>query len=230
MWGFLAAGLALLVGGPLLAWALSFWNGTAGLVALMVGLAGGFVFTLSGGLHYIVVRQADRDLAAFRRGEYLAHWTYTGDEWPRLIRAEAAAAKRFWWFGPLFIGIFGAVLAFAWPNDIPGRLLAMVVVGAALGAAGCGLAWLDTRRWRRFLRVVQETPPDVYVGPRGLYVNGRYYVFSGRLLVRCILSGERPAAMEFKLNPVARAYRFQVRVPVPGGREEEAEALARHFQ
>jgi hypothetical protein len=235
MWGFLSVGLALLVGGALLAWALSFWNGTASFFALAVGFVG-FPFTLTGGLvHPFVVRQADRDLAAFQRGDYLAHWTYTADEWRRLVRAEVAAEKRTWWVVPLLFGVFGGVGGFLlWPNEILGRLLAMVPAAVVLGAVGWVLIWQVRRKTRRFLRVVQETPPDVYVGPRGLYFNGRYLFFSMTYRVRFI-SG-RPAYLALKSyrwmwsHSMSQSGFVDLRVPVPEGREEEAKALVSRLQ
>src|SRR5436190_1325006 len=64
------AALVLLLGGPLLARGLTFWDEAAAFVAFVIGIAGAGACVLIAALLYFgYVRQADRDVAAFERGD-----------------------------------------------------------------------------------------------------------------------------------------------------------------
>lgn len=187
-------------------------------------LAGtGVVLALVGGIMYpILTRQADAALAAFERGEYLAHWTYTADEWERFARGELKEARAGLWMAPLLLGTIFGVLA----GPVGERILAAVIAAAAAGGFGFGGAWVYARVRGGMTRVRPGVPPEVYVGEQALYVNGWYTAWgsAGLLRLRSVrfLPGD-PATVQFAVG--AGASRSEVRVPVPAGREAEAQAL-----
>jgi hypothetical protein len=213
------------------------WPASASLavVPLVLGIAAAGLGALGAGLAYcLVVLPADRDLAAFRRSQYLAHWTYEAEDWARFAQAERGRFLPFWILsicssslgafaaGAVFIGLF-------WWGDPTATIPAMVLGGAILALFCGGSALLRGYPEWRFLRPVPPTRPEVYIGPESVYFlpQGRYRRQGFRFWVALRTVSETLSVLEFT---VRRRNALQFRVPVPAGKEEEAEALVARLE
>jgi hypothetical protein len=223
---------ALCAGALATSWGLRSVSEAGALVACTLGVTaagGGALIAVL--LYFLGIRPADRDLAAFQRGDYLVHWSYEPEEWARFARAEEADSREEVWLAPLVLFIVGALLGLLiWPGGAGERALLAFVCGAVLGLYGWGLALLRGYFRRRFLRFGRTRRPEVYIGPRAVYFNGQYTpwgnVATSRVGAR-LLAGS-PPILEFTL--FSTRYSHEIRVPVPAGKEQEAEALVALFR
>lgn len=198
--------------------------------ALVGGIVMGclaFTAALTAVICWFYARRAERHLAAFRRGEYLAHWTFRPEEWGAFAAGEWERTRKNARRMPLWLGLVGAAVGLG--------LLAVagwagVVVSTAAGvAAGWGVGRLMLSRGEA-ARGARPAQPEVYVGPEAAVVDGKYIHWTGYgiRLVGLRLVGGSPSALEFEVRTDAgEGSSTQThRVPVPAGREEEAEQVA----
>jgi hypothetical protein len=176
-------------------------------------------------------RDCERHAAAFRRGECLVHWTYTRGEWLRFaiserqrVRGEVTGMP---WVGLIVGLLFGAII---------GLYQGSWVLGVALGGVAGIFFWLlgglmelnaEGRSRRRRAKV-----SDTWIGCDAAFYDDKYLrwgYFGCRLGGAVLLPGD-PAVLELTLrvfNPDGDDYSQEHRIPVPAGREGEAEQLIR---
>jgi hypothetical protein len=173
-----------------------------------------------------VIPKADRELAAFGRGEYLAHWTWTPEEWERFVRTEKRSWRACVWIVPLAMFLIAGACA-VW-GDEDGSLLASIF--AALGGVMTIVAWAVATSRKRFFERGRRSRPHAYIGPLSLYFNGAYHSWTsfGTSLGGVQLIDGPPLMVEFRLE--VGDYSSEVWVPVPAGREEEARRLVHAFR
>jgi hypothetical protein len=205
-----------------------------GEVAVIGGIIGGslaFAAALTAGICWFYARKADRHLEAFRRGEYLAHWTFRPEEWSTFAAAEWARTQKTARWMPLWLGLVGGAVGLG--------LLAAgagVVVLAVSTLAGTALGWgvgrLLLSRGER-ARDARPAKPEVYVGPEAAVVDGKYIHWTGYgvRLVGLTMVGGDPPVLEFEVRTSSgeSTTTHTHRVPVPAGREEEAEQVMEHL-
>lgn len=198
-----------------------------GIVGLVAFLAEGYVLS------------AGRRLAAFRRGEYLAHWTYEPAEWERFRHSPYAPKRK----GPAQVPAVGAgtgfcygMVLFGWlgnhlwpkvPEDDPRVFLVILFFagGSGIGTVlGYGLGkWLTVIG---SLGRAPAPPGEAYIGSGALYFDGQFESWSafGLYLSDVSLKEDNPPVLEFFLNDIDDNSRL-VCIPVPEGREEEARQI-----
>lgn len=176
-----------------------------------------------------------KTIEALMHGENLmAHWQFDQDEWNRYTdnehtRGVRQARSAFLWT----LGItFALVLVAVW---IAGTVNA-TGVAIASGIAGLfavlfgGLLYLSAKATHRHnLAGVGE----VYIGPVSIYFAGRYYTWEDKTakLTRVAFESGDPSVVEFhwEYNAGGEKSHQEVRIPVPRGREGEAQNLVAQF-
>jgi tetratricopeptide (TPR) repeat protein len=192
-------------------------------------------------LRCFFVPQGDRNLDAFRKGDYLLHWSYQPKERLRYAEAEWRRFRESRWpwaqTAPwaLLVGLATvAVGAWLWwsqpggPDDPSGEYL--TCLGAVIAFIG-GLYVVLNWHFRSSLSKVA----DAYFGPAALYVPGRHDVWSalsmcgrgfnglylvpedGGLFLHCEVDVRAPFWVLLMIRELP-----PFRVPVPAGHEEEA--------
>lgn len=208
------------------------------------------LFALAGVFNLIVGWRGQRELAAIRRGDYLAHWSYGSG---RAVFDDAVLDRdykcRFLFFAPLaglgLIGL-GLGLAGAIAKENPHLLwqvgLSGVAAGLLLGLLLAVPAWflIGIR-----VALARELPAEVVFTAAGFYRPGQFIpVASWARSQREIRLFQAPAdggaRLEFKLWHLDLKIRQPYRLPrdvtahfvlhVPPGREAEAAALAEHYR
>jgi hypothetical protein len=186
-------------------------------------------------------------LLAFGRGEHLAHWTYTPDEWGRFLSSPLApehALKR----RPHVVRVcaavtgllYGLVLSTLLSAPTPGadeddlKAFALFLSGLLVGgAAGWIAGWIvgGLALWIRG-RTVDRAPRrrEAYVGRGGLYLDGTVETWAafGLYLNSVKLLEADPPVLEFYLSDIDDNTRT-VHLPVPAGREAEARKIVEEF-
>jgi hypothetical protein len=226
-------------------------------VALMAGVlvvGGGLVFAYSCGalMARAAARGVDDQLEKFRRGQHLAVWHCSEDEWRRFAEAERQRVGK--QEGPiqlLMVGVFaaggvlvgiGVGMAFGEERGSGGEVIG-ALLGACLGGlvgAGCGLAydWVTGRRVRssarRTYRQALRGGGPTFIGPAGAYSLGEFHGWGdvwGDLLAASFVEGE-PACLHLVLgrNGASDTVPEDLFIPVPAGQEEEARKIAARLQ
>jgi len=210
----------------------------AGLFGELFGGLLALTMLLAAAISALVSRSVSRRLKRFRDGDYLAHWTYTEEEWREFVEADwerrRRDARQAPWAGLVLGGLIGFILRV--PIDhtlVPGvgGALGALAGGAAVAFLGALLGWLGgwavraagRRRYQRMRQTVGET----YIGRDAAYCDGLYWSWSmpGVRPARLELAPGRPAVLVFTLrvNTGQSGYTtYQYRAPVPHGREGEA--------
>lgn len=229
---------------PLRKWVRSAWiaavlPGAAvvlGEAAQLSGLVpiGGGLFLLSLvllPLFYLLEARYRRNVGELLGGGYWFRWVYSPEEVQRSVALEWARTRRkLLRFGALFFaaGLAGGLLP-AWLGGHPLSGLSVGLVGAVgwgIVLPGGALAVARLLMRRRL-----SGPAEAFVGPRGVYIYGRYLSWGS--LVR----GARMSIMDGL--PVVRIEmhgkssldgRPEIRVPVPLGREEEGAEVAKRIR
>lgn len=201
--------------------------------ALIAGIVGGcfaFAAALMWGICWFYARKADRHLEAFRRGEYLAHWSLPPEEWSAFAAAERARTEKSARWMPLWLGLAGGAIGLGLLTM--GGVVGVVASTVAGAAAGWGVGRLMLS-WGKEARGAQPERPEVYVGPEAAVVDGKYIHWTGYgiRLVGLKLVGGSPSVLEFEVrsNAGESSTTHTHRVPVPAGREEEAGRVMEHF-
>jgi hypothetical protein len=215
------------------------------MMGAIAGLGGGLTAGVVALVLRSTARRVDQQLASFRRGQYLAHWTYRPDEWRSFAETEWASARWGAWVPVfVFLVVLGIILSFVHWTDMKEDDVVVLTIFCPLfvGFALFGF-WLvrsfGRANYQRALRRVGET----YIGPRGIYFNGWYHTWDsfgiGLQDIR-VIEG-KPTVVEVSIGPTAalQASAFAVRggtrsgytlrVLVPAGREEEAKGLVQRI-
>lgn len=158
-------------------------------------------------------------------GPVLAHWRYGPDEWRAYTLAEIRFRTRDALVMAAFVaGVGTAVLGLLSWGDWGIALGISSAMGAFIGLGRWAMAWMAHRR----NAAVQGG--EVIVGPAALLWNGRYEVLhDGRIHFggARIIDGVRPPIVEITIKVPGRYRRIpeEYRIPIPGGRMDEARAL-----
>jgi len=205
-------------------------GGAVGLAAGVIGLTVAFLLGVSAAILRRSARRWRAELDAIGAGDFLVHWTYTPEAWARFAAAEGRRGR-----GRVALAAVlpaAAVLPVAHVTWEEGARLggAWTHSGAALLAASllgllAGSAAVATRR-----RALRGGPRECFVGRAGVYRNARYWPFAsfGRDFRGAHFEAGPPAAVVFRFEVTTRGGTMadDLRVPVPEGREPEAQALA----
>jgi hypothetical protein len=209
-------------------------------MGVILGLSAGFTTSMVALFLRCTARRVDQQLDAFRRGEYLAHWTYGPDEWRSFAEAEWARARGEAWVPVVAVVVVLAIISSLFllteAKENEGLL---PILGALLVVFGlfsyCLMRFFGQASYGRAQRRVGET----YIGPNGIYFNGKYHTwlsFGIGLQDIQVLEG-KPTVVEVSIGPtegvqasvIAARGRSQggytLRVLVPAGREEEAKKV-----
>lgn len=158
-------------------------------------------------------------------GPVLAHWTYTAEEWTRFTSRELGYRTT----EALMMGaatfVLGTIIIGLLEWDLR---IAMIISGAVGGFIALG-RWLVALAAFRRRRAVPTG--DVIIGTHAILVNRRYDVIHDqrvRFGGARVLHGERPAILEVKIMVPGKYRRHpeEYRIPIPGGREDEAREVA----
>jgi hypothetical protein len=158
-------------------------------------------------------------------GPVLAHWTYAPEEWRRYTARELGYRTT----EALMMGastfVLGTIIIGLLERELR---IAMIISGAVGGFIALG-RWLTALVAYRRHRAVPTG--DVIIGTHAILVNRRYEVIHDRR-VRFggarVLETERPAVLEVKIMVPGKYRRYpeEYRIPIPGGREDEARQVA----
>jgi hypothetical protein len=185
----------------------------------------------------LAARVADRELAAFERGEFLAHWTYSEQEWRSFHDAERRRANTvLLWASVSLVAVALVLVAVGLftPTDRGAWLAAAGAVGLTAALVAALLGGANAAGHRRSFTSTREA----FVGRESAFINGTHHRWTalGTTLdtVELLPAGPagQPAAIQFNLLLQSRHGRGSqsVRVPVPAGREDEARQVLAHFR
>lgn len=157
--------------------------------------------------------------------DLLAHWTYTPEEWGRYSEEEhqrhsGGMAALFWVVAVISFLVGGGFLLFAKDKGA-----AVVVFLVLMGVVAlCGVAALLSVR--AAAKRNRERHGEAFVALAGVFLNGSLHTWNswgGRLDGVKLLEGAIPC-VEFSYSYPAKTGRsyYDVRVPVPCGKEVEA--------
>ena len=147
------------------------------------------------------------------------HWTYSPAEWQRFTRQAWRRSLR---STAVLAGILWAILLVvfiaSFANVLSGLALG-TAVAVLLGLLLCLLAALPLLGGRH------RTGSDVYISKVGIILNGWYYTLGGWMggLRRVSYKAGDPGALSFDIG--RGRYRRVLVVPVPHGREGEAQQM-----
>lgn len=189
--------------------------GSAVGILALVGVVGIFAV----GLSLWSGQDIERERRALAAGQAWASWRVSDDDYRRFVRAEWR--RNVLWSLSLVAATSG-VDVFLW---------------LATGDARFGVPLLAFSLLFAAVIILAEMPPltsnervrEVRIGEKGVEANGRYVRFGRgpRLLVAVGLLPGAPAVLLFRLGADRR--RQDVRVPVPGDRLDEANAIVARF-
>ena len=221
---------------------LVFLNAEAGALCVLVGAMLGLSMLLSALITSLSGWWVSRRLKRFQGGEFLAHWTYTRDEWLAFAASEWDLRKSESRKGPrlcLLLGGFtglvgGGSAAYALFPSVLGVILTALAGMVVLGLLGGLFGWLGAcairfAGWRTYLRM-QERVGETYIGFDAAYCGECYWSWTAmnfRLMGMELVPGS-PAVLVFKLRVYMGRGNYTVysyRTPVPQGREDEARRI-----
>lgn len=190
-----------------------------------------FFFTIAAAVTWRVYTRRAKLLDTFLKSkDILARWEVPATVWAGFVAQDLAEEKTdkkrlFFMVAACIVVIGGLFLVF---DPEPGRWVAGVLLGVLAIIAPLAF-WYPSRRAGRLLR--NRTP--VIIGKAGAYVGGELHDWSltGSFLTDVALD----ASTSPKLLRIGYAYLtgkgarvpVEVRIPVPAGREPEAEHVAR---
>lgn len=175
----------------------------------------------------LLARRRARRAAALRSGDFLAHWTYAEEEWRPFLAAERERAARrsrwlpLWWaLGATVWGMITFAILAGWP-----AILLCAAAGAVVG-------WLSARDLRATVPAGREAGNGVgeaFIGRDAALVNGTFEAWTGFgvALATVGLTAGRPSTLDLSVvSSGGQSTRERtVRIPVPAGRDAEAEQL-----
>jgi hypothetical protein len=229
-----------------LPWGLFALNQEAGLVGVLTGFALSLSMLLSALITALGAWSVSRRLKRFQAGEFLAHWTYTREEWLAFAESEwehrCREVRQYPRLGLIIGGLTGLILGGEAGYVLVTGVLA-TVLGALAGLVVVGLlsalvGWLGGRAvryagWCTYKRM-QDRIGETYIGMEAAYCGECYWSWTAMnfRLMGMELTPGRPAVLVFKL----RVYMgrsgyalYNYRTPVPQGREEEARQVLHYL-
>lgn len=182
-----------------------------------------------------MLKQAGHPQAMQAGGNLLAHWTYTPQEWSQFIQSETARKRtvNIILIGAMLLVFVITMTAFLSGNKGRGVSfgpLAMFII--ILSLIGLFVWWMATAEVRR---MKAQTTGEAFIAKNGLLFNDHYYPwgFFGYSLDGVFYEPGNPNTIRFRyLSMKGGSYGpnyESVRVPVPAGREAEAQSVASHF-
>jgi len=172
--------------------------------------------------------RADAHLAAFKQGVYLAHWTYNAAEWRAHLEQEAENSRHMVYAGPLMGLVLCGIPVLPFWKEL--GVLGVAGVAAFGLLAGWGIGSLAiARASRQRAQAIARGRAEVYIGKEAALVDGHYIPWAGAglTLTGATLVPGPPAALELtvRVNNGRVPQTQQLRIPVPAGRQQEAERV-----
>lgn len=215
-----------------------------GAVGLIVGIMGTFIYRKQAANVDEMLNQAGNGDGKSTGGDLLAHWTYSPQEWSQFIQSEMARSRAsikviLYTVGLTFLVMaVGLLVAGAGSGRsdraIIGSLLCLVVFGVVALLVRWG-ATVEVRKLKA------RSTGEVFISPTGLMLNESYYPWNvmGTRLTGVFYEQGNPNSLLFKYQQwgaqnmggtaIPTRNKQSVRVPVPFGREGEAQNLVAHF-
>ena len=208
-------------------------GGGLGVLIFMVG----FLMTFTGiGVALFYMDRAGK-VDEFLDGEtFLVHWTYSTEEWQKIMEPEYASEKMADILRLVIIAVIVGILAVIfwaiWPW--------IWVVGIALlftflfGGSYMLNHWYLRRKYAKY-------PGEVYISRDAVYVNRRLHVWTAGQLAEFVSAEykeEKPPLIIFTYNTFGSSrnsiasipHEWKVRVPIPQRQETKARELVEQFQ
>ena len=199
------------------------------LIVTILGSALGGTVLLIAFFMFLFAMRWQKAVNTMVAGDYYVYWTYEHEQWVDFVTKQHRGNR---WVPWIFagcisaVGIMVAALISGDGNHIGGSpaLTWLVFAGGftVLGA-GVGLFFRFLAR-RRYEQLLLEDG-DVFIGPRGFYLNGDYWPWStlGQSLIA--MKNEEGPPMQivftFRIQQKHGSTTKDVYVPVPLGREQE---------
>lgn len=213
------------------------------LTTILTGIFGG-VFLLIGVIFFFVYRKQARDIDEILKeardgkhigGNLLAYWTYTPQEWSQFVETEVSREKKSQrTMAYIMLAVVLIIFATTFPSAIKHGASSFVPILLSLifvGAIGV-FAWWAAGAESRSLQA--HHTGEAFIAIKGLLLNDRYYPWNifGTRLTGVFYERGMPNVIRFEYRQQTGQGGSQtknVRVPVPVGREVEAENLAARF-
>ena len=206
-----------------------FIGGEQGLFTAIVGLAFGVILAPIVLYMWVLGNRQVKEAVALRSGEgLLARWTFGAGEWQQFTAAEYRRGIRKAMINAL-IGFGAALVGVAGGMDLtPEAIIYGVLAGVGLGAFLGAVSYADAKATYQSNNAVAG---EVYIGATSAFVGGTIHSWKGATLEGVNFLEGTPCRVQF-------AYRHgsgdssahgSVEIPVPAGREAEAQALVESF-
>lgn len=190
----------------------------------------GFLVLVAGVITLLLFLRRRKVLRRMMEGrEALARWTYDAAYWRAAQMDEVRSNKSIPVFGAILGGIFvviGLVFFLTSPDDMGLMLALMAGIGVLITAA----AWLSAVLRNR---AILKDPGEVVIARGGVYYQGFLTDWNGVTSVfelAKVQQKKKHARLVITYRQLAGRYaRFQnaqITIPIPEGREAEAEAVA----
>lgn len=225
--------------------------GFFGMMLAVLLLVGGLVCLPMAGVLWLQSGRVESDLAGYLRGNHLAHWVHAPADW--LVIVQNRRIRRFraalvWMLSILGFGtLLGIMLFFA----LSGAEALLGLAGGLLGGAVAGFLvafWIRVWARHRVADMLRDGG-HIYIGEESAYCGGEqlYWGTSSRSLQSVQLLEGAPRTLfltvEFstgiwgpllqtalaaqgRYQRVPQSSKMLLNIPVPSGREAEAQAVA----
>jgi hypothetical protein len=203
-----------------------------GIIGLVVGVTCGIVAPI---LHVTGKKQI-REIQALLAGEnLLAHWTFDQDEWGRYTQNEHdrglnQAKKTALWTFVIALGVMVLISLFAGALTSPVVWLVILGVAVFFTVIFGGLLYIGAQSNYATNR---RGAGEVYIGQTAVYFGTRLHTWKGAYtsLRKVLFELGDPSVVEFqyRVGTGDNASLQEVRIPVPRGRETEAQEVANSF-
>jgi hypothetical protein len=207
------------------------------LALLTLLLAAGLCGLIAGPILTITKRREAREIEEIRAGRnVLAHWTYAPDEWSQYIRQEIVRARKYFYSLVVAITVIVLAVTLSMPSksSLDGDISALSF-SAALILIGVVAFLLWVGLYAPILAARKRGQGDVYISPRGVLLNDRYYSWAGLYASGSpkvsFVAGD-PPIIQFDWTIGGRRDKNvrEVRLPVPRGHEQEVQDLLTYFK
>ncbi|MCX6006618.1 MAG: hypothetical protein NTZ34_05060 [Chloroflexi bacterium] len=162
----------------------------------------------------------------------LVHWKYSPEEWMKYTEKEYKERKQLNKGLALVISVIALSMGIIFfLVDHKGGiwvLLAMVILVAIIAFTAWFTSWYNYRQNKKYLG-------ETYITENALYINRQLHTWrrlGARLDSVNFAEGKPPSLLKFVYSAPTRMgmQEYQVNVPVPAGREEEAEKVLNYFK
>lgn len=182
---------------------------------------------------YATAKKQVKEIEALVVGQnLLAHWTFDADEWARFtenehVRGMQMARKFSLW---TFVISMGVLLVIGLFSGLDGMYAVIsLAISVAMTTLVGGIMFGSAKS---IYAANQAAPGEVFISPTSVYFGNRYYSWArwARLQKVSLEPGD-PSVVQFKYitGSGEQASETEVRVPVPRGREQEAQNLVASF-